>query len=148
MQKMIRNMCCVVFCAGAAYVQAAVVTTELEADSRECVLYARSKVPALPYGLITLQDKLAIKNSNSCRAGTIAIMDYGIKIKDPKTGLYVPVGHVAYVEGCHSSSTSGAIRVTETNFKAGYKTERRASTTTLQAAQTELKILGYYDPAK
>ena len=148
MQKMFRNLCCFMLCAGASGAQAAVTTTDLGADSRECVLYARSKVPTLPYGMITLQDKLAIKNSSSCKAGTIAIMDYGVKIKDPKAGLYVPVGHMAYVEGCHSTSSNGAIRVTETNFSAGRKTERRASNSSLVAAQTELKILGYFDPAK
>ncbi len=146
MQKMLRMLVAVMFGSAATLAQAAITTTDLGADSRECVSYARSKVASLPYGLFTLQDKLAIKNSNNCQAGSIAIMDYGVKIKDPNTGLYVPVGHLAYVEGCHSTASNGAIRVTETNYSAGRKTERRASNTSLVAAQAELKILGYYQP--
>jgi hypothetical protein len=146
MQKTLSKLFCVMLGSTAIFAQAAITTINLGADSRECVIYARSKVASLPYGLFTLQDKLAIKNSNNCKAGSIAIMDYGVKIKDPNTGLYVPVGHLAYVEGCHSTASSGAIRVTETNYSAGRKTERRASNTSLDAAQAELKILGYFQP--
>ncbi len=146
MQNMLSMFVAVMLGSAATLAQAAITTTDLGADSRECVSYARSKVASLPYGLFTLQDKLAIKNSNNCQAGSIAIMDYGVKIKDPNTGLYVPVGHLAYVEGCHSTASNGAIRITETNYSAGRKTERRASNTSLVAAQAELKILGYYQP--
>jgi hypothetical protein len=146
MYKTFRMLSGLMLASAATFAQAAITTTDLGADSRECVLYARSKVATLPYGLITLQDKLAIKNSSNCKAGSIAIMDYGVKIKDPKTGLYVPVGHLAYVEGCHNVVNNGAIRVTETNYKTGRKTERRASNSSLDAAQSELKILGYYQP--
>lgn len=114
---------------------AAITTTVLGNDSRQCVIYARSRVPKLPYNLTTLADKMKIRNNYTCSAGSVAIIDG------------VPTyGHVAVVEGCHSSSTSGAIRITETNWVAGKKTERRSSAKTIKDAEKELKILGYFKP--
>jgi len=117
------------------FVEAATTTTDLGADSRQCVEYARSRESTLPYGLTSWQSKKDIVNSWSCTAGSVAIID--------STSI-IAAGHVAVVEGCLDTKTSGAIRITETNWKKGRKTERRASSKTISGAQTELKIYGYY----
>jgi hypothetical protein len=116
-------------------VEATTTTLDLGKDTRECVIYARSRVPSLPFGLTTWASKKKIINSQNCIAGSVAIID---------TTAYDAVGHVAVVEGCNSTKTTGAIRITETNFSRGRKTERRTSTNTIANAAKELKIIGYY----
>ncbi len=130
--KLLLVMPALLFCTVA---DAAITTTVLANDARECVTYARSRVPKLPYGLTTLAQKKAIINSYSCSAGSVAIID-GVAY----------YGHVAVVEGCFTSQTSGAIRITETNWQKGKRTERRASNTSITKAAQELKILGYFKP--
>jgi hypothetical protein len=112
--------------------EAAITTEVLGGDWRQCVDYARSRMPSLPYGLYTLNDKRNIINASSCKAGSVAIIDVGNSI-----------GHVAYVESCDSSGSSQSIVITETNWKAGYKTRRTAKTSKISNAQSELRIIGY-----
>ena len=52
-----------------------------------CVMFARYKLPSLPYGLTSYQDKINIINSYTAIAGEVAIT--------PGNSSY---GHVAYVE--------------------------------------------------
>ncbi|MBO0612553.1 CHAP domain-containing protein [Thiothrix fructosivorans] len=120
----------------ATTVEAEITTKVLGNDASQCVAYARGRVPSLPTGLTDWASKKKIINNQTCSAGSVAIID--------STSFDVH-GHVAVVEGCHSADT-GAIRITETNFTKGKKTERRASSTTIEKAAAELKIIGYYKP--
>ncbi|HRZ58837.1 MAG TPA: CHAP domain-containing protein [Candidatus Paceibacterota bacterium] len=115
--------------------EAAITTDVLGRDSRECVIYARSRVPSLPRNLWTWNDKKAIKNSSSCKKGSVAIIDVGNSI-----------GHVAVVERCDSSGSSQGITITETGWKRGYLTKRTSKTKKISKSQSELKIYGYYRP--
>lgn len=115
--------------------EAAITTDILGKDSRECVAYARARVPSLPYGLTTWQAKKAIKNSSSCKKGSVAIIDVGNSI-----------GHVAVVEHCDSSGSSQSITIKETNWKRGYLTQRTSKTKKISKSQAELNIYGYYRP--
>jgi hypothetical protein len=89
-----------------------------------CVLFARSLVKKLPFGLWTISDKKKIINSHKAQHGSIAII---------KTGFIW--GHVAYVE----SVGKNHITITEANFRAGKITERHGT-------EKDLKILGYFQP--
>jgi hypothetical protein len=93
-----------------------------------CVLYARSKVPSLPFGLWTIKDKKKIINTQTSRVGAVAIMNVGL-----------PWGHVGVVIDRTKSGKYKTIR--EANFKFCKITERTGKT-------ADLKILGYYDPKK
>jgi hypothetical protein len=93
-----------------------------------CVLFARSMVPSLPFGLWTIWNKKKIINSQTSRVGTVAIMNVGL-----------PWGHVGVVIARTESGKYKTVR--EANFQSGKVTERTGTT-------TELKILGYYDPEK
>lgn len=115
--------------------EAAITTDVLGKDSRECVAYARSRVPSLPYNLWTYADKKKIKNSSSCKKGSVAIINTGDS-----------VGHVAVVEDCDSSGSSQSITVTETNWKRGNKTQRTSKTSKVSKSESELNIYGYFKP--
>jgi len=90
-----------------------------------CVFYARSKVPSLPYGLWTLWSKKRIINSRKPSKGRVAIMDAG------------PWGHVGVVKFAGSKH----VTIRETNYKRGKKTERHGT-------EKSLKILGYFKTKK
>jgi len=87
-----------------------------------CVKYARSLKPNLPFGLWTILDKIKIVNSCTPKIGAIAVINTGL-----------PWGHLGVVEEIKSSS----ITIDEANFQFG-KITRRIGTA------TELKILGYF----
>jgi hypothetical protein len=91
----------------------------------ECVAYARCKVPSLPFGLFTYQDKLNIINSRTLQQGSIAIINTGNN-----------VGHVAYVQYVHSN---GEITISEANWIAGRCGTRRGT-------PARLNIVGYFRP--
>lgn len=91
-----------------------------------CVKYARSKVPSLPFGLWTIFDKMKIQNSTKAQIGNVAIMRVGL-----------PWGHVGVVVG----KGSDRIVIQEANYKFGKITER-------QGTENDLKIIGYYNPNK
>ncbi len=107
-----------------------VTTIEEYADPRECVDYARSRVGSLPRGLFSLDDKRNIINSNRPQRGSIAVM---------RESAY---GHVAYVE----EVTSTSITVSETNYRSGRYTRRRAVGRDTNDAAQQLRILGYFRP--
>lgn len=90
-----------------------------------CVLYARCKVPSLPYGLSTYAAKVAIINTYSAAAGRVAIINVGNN-----------VGHVAYVQSVSGTS----ITIRETNWCSTTKVSTRTGTA------SALKIVGYFKP--
>jgi len=118
-----------------APVLASVTTDVIGTWSGECVSYARSRVPSLPYGLNTLADKKRIMNSSSCKKGSVAIIDAS------------SWGHVAYVENCDSSGSTQGITIVEANYKPGKITRRKSQVSgSISKAQQELRILGYFRP--
>ncbi|MEY4905885.1 MAG: hypothetical protein RLZZ292_3700 [Bacteroidota bacterium] len=93
-------------------------------NNGNCVLFARCKVPSLPFGLTTYAQKKAIINTTIATAGSVAIINVGNT-----------TGHVAYVK-----SVSGiTIYLRESNW-CGTKVTDRSGTATL------LKIVGYFKP--
>lgn len=89
-----------------------------------CVKYARSMVPKLPYGLFTLNNKKCVINACNPKVGSVAIMNIGL-----------PWGHVGVVEyvGKHH------ITIREANFQSCAITERHNT-------EEELRIIGYFQP--
>lgn len=94
-----------------------------------CVAFARYKVPSLPGGLYTLQDKKNIINSHTPMAGAIAI-----------TSGNSSAGHVAYVE-----SVSGANVVTLNGGFSG--SGLTGHIVRITGTESEQGILGYWYPA-
>ena len=89
-----------------------------------CVLWARKKVPSLPYGLWTFEDKKKIETNARPRVGDIAV------VRTNQTWGHVAV--VTYVGKMH-------ITIQEANFYFGKVTERH------NTAQL-LRIHGYFHP--
>ena len=94
-----------------------------------CVFFARYKVPSLPGGLNTLQDKINIINSHTAAPGSIAI-----------TRGNSSAGHVAYVE-----SVSGANVVTLNGGFSG--SGLSGHIVRITGTESEQGILGYWYPA-
>lgn len=92
-----------------------------------CVLFARTLVPELPYGLHNYQDKLAIINSHTPEVGHVAI------IKSP-SGL----GHVAVIK---SLNNDGSMTIEEGNF-------RRCKRNIRTDMPERMNIKGYFNPKK
>ncbi|MBL8253130.1 MAG: CHAP domain-containing protein [Candidatus Competibacter sp.] len=115
----------------------AAITTEVIGTFKgECTAYARSKVPSLPYGLYSFNDKLRVINSRSCKAGSVAIIDVGNS-----------VGHVAVVESCDSSGSMQGLKVVEANWRAGQITRRSSRVSgSISKSESELRIRGYFRP--
>ena len=88
-----------------------------------CVLFARSKCPPLPFGLWTLGNKINIINSYTPLVGEVAVM---------RVGLW---GHVGIVKTVRGSQ----ITITEANYKFGKITERTGT-------KEEFRIVGYFCP--
>ena len=89
-----------------------------------CVLYARSKVPSLPFGLWTIGDKNKIINSRKPEKGSVAIMSVGL-----------PAGHVGVVVKVGSNH----LTIQEANFKSCKITERHDTA-------KNFHITGYFKP--
>lgn len=104
-------------------------------DDRECVIFARSQVSSLPYGLFSYQDKLDIINDRRPRVGSVAI----IRVRRGSNAQY---GHVAVVVGV----TDTSITLSEANWKQGYRQYRRATGESLRDAERQLDIVGYFRP--
>ncbi len=116
--------------------QAAITTEVIGTFNGECTAYARSKVPSLPYGLYTFNDKLRVINSRSCKAGSVAIIDVGNS-----------TGHVAVVESCDNSGSMQGIKIVEANWKAGKITRRSSRVSgSISKSESELRIRGYFRP--
>lgn len=93
---------------------------------QNCVMYARSKVPSLPYGLFTFEQKKRIETNSKPKEGDVAIIRTNQKW-----------GHVAvvtYVGKRH-------ITIKESNWWSGYVSERHD---TPQA----LRVHGYFRPKR
>lgn len=90
-----------------------------------CVLFARSRCPKLPFGLWTIKDKKKICNDNTPRVGSVAVMNVGL-----------PWGHVGIVTAVGKNH----ITIQEANFKIGKITERHNTI-------ANLKIVGYFNPS-
>jgi hypothetical protein len=117
--------------------QKGVVTTVLGtgAYSDNCVLYARSHVPSLPFGLHNWEDKKTHAKHSSPAVGSVAMIEI-------KEGAYKDAGHVAVVEAV----TSDSITIIEANYKTGLITRRTATGVDLADAASQLNIYGYFQP--
>lgn len=93
-----------------------------EKNRCNCVLWARSKVPSLPFGLWKMTDKNKIINSHKAKKGAVAIMSVGL-----------PVGHVGIVKKVGKNH----ITIQEANFKSCWITERHDT-------EKALNITGYF----
>ena len=93
-----------------------------------CVKYARTLIPSLPFGLWTIWDKKKIINSEKSKVGNIAIMKVGL-----------PWGHVGVVTDRTGGGRYKTIQ--EANFRIGKITKRTGTS-------KDLKIIGYFDPRK
>lgn len=104
-----------------------IITDEKKDPNRwNCVKYVRARVPNLPSGLWTIWSKKKIINESEPKKGRVAIMNVGL-----------PWGHVGIVK----DKEGHLIKIKEANYKAGKITQRVGT-------ETELKILGYFDPKK
>ena len=102
------------------------VLSYTEKNRCNCVLWARDKVPSIPFGLWTIFDKKKIINSHQAKAGNVAIINAGL-----------PFGHIAIV----AKVGINHITIKEANYKSCRITERHGT-------ESDLKILGYFDPNK
>ena len=91
-----------------------------------CVKWVRDRIPKLPYGLISFNDKKKIINSHKAKIGRVAIMKVGL-----------PWGHLGII----TEKGSDRIVIQEANYKLGKITER-------QGTEEELKIVGYFNQNK
>lgn len=106
-----------------------------ESLADNCVFFARKRVPTLPYNLNTWKGKLAAVNSDTPRAGSVAMIEIG-------SGKYKDVGHVAIVEAIGSDS----LTIIEGNYLMGSVTRRTATGKDVADAARQLGIAGYYHP--
>jgi hypothetical protein len=114
-------------------VASAAISTDIIGNwNGECVSYARSKLPSLPYGLNSFNDKLNIINSYTCRAGSVAVIDTGNGI-----------GHVAVVEKCDDSGSMQGIQLTEANWIGGKITLRKCRNSKISGCTKDFRIRGY-----
>lgn len=91
-----------------------------------CVKWVRDRVPRLPFGLWTINDKKKIINAKNPKKGRVAIMNVGL-----------PWGHVGIVTDVKERK----ITIKEANYKFCKVTER-------QGTKSELKILGFFSDKK
>ena len=89
-----------------------------------CVLFARSRQPRLPYGLTYWSSKVNVINTQTPRAGCVAMIYTGSSY-----------GHVAYVR----SVTSTSVSLAEANWVHGACTSRTV-------ARSYSRIRGYFCP--
>lgn len=96
------------------------------ATKKNCVSFARYKVPSLPGGLLTYQNKVNIINSHVARVGAIAI-----------TRGNSSYGHVAYVEAVNGNNV--------TTLNGGWGNGQHIGRWT--GTESEQGIVGYWYPA-
>ena len=109
----------------------AVASCDTATNRCNCVLYARCKVPRLPFGLFTYTDKKAIINSSSAAVGSVAIMN-----------IAPPYGHVAVVTAVKKDIRTRqvtSITVNEANYSS-------CRITTRSGSPASLKVTGYFKP--
>lgn len=134
----------IVLCLGAmfttTFAEAAITIDDLGSDSRQCVAYARARVPSLPkINLTYWSAKKSIKNNSTCKKGSVAIIEV-------TKGEYKLNGHLAVVENCDSSGSSQGITIKETHWITGRMTQRTSKTSKISKSQSELNIYGYFRP--
>ena len=101
------------------------VVNTTDKNKCNCVLWARERVPKLPYGLFMLWQKKRIINSQNPKAGSVAIINVGLW------------GHVAVV----TKVGKNHITIREANYRSCKITERHDT-------PKNLKIVGYFNPNK
>ena len=113
---------------GGIFISASVQRTEIPSDDMykdNCVLWARAyRIPDLPFGLWTLNDKIAIINDYTASPGCAAV-------------IQTASGHIAYVK----SVDGDIITIEEANWG-------KAWITTASGTEEDLRIIGYYNPRK
>jgi hypothetical protein len=108
-------------------------TCDTNSVQGNCVLYARSQVSSLPYGLTTYTSKLNIINHRFPRVGSVAVM--------PAPGDNAPYGHVAVVRNVAINPNGTlALTIQESNW-GGCNIYTRLVTPEARSIQ------GYFDPA-
>ncbi len=125
--------CCLLFALAVLFVSAdRVDVTAAERIECNCVLYARSRVPSLPFGLNTREQKWAIINSHTPRVGSVAIHSYNhVSVVTSVWVVRVPV------TGGHRDDVY--VKILEANF-------RPCQITTRTGTPAALGIVGYYQP--
>jgi len=101
------------------------ILNETDANKCNCVLYARSRVPQLPFELFTMADKKKIVNQQNPKINDVAIMNIGL-----------PAGHVGIVVFVGRTH----LTIQEANYKTCKITERHDT-------PVAFRIIGYYRPA-
>jgi hypothetical protein len=123
-----------VACAGTA-VAASNTTTIIGTWSGECVSYVRSRLPSLPWGLYSFDDKKRIINSYSCSPGSAAVIDVGNSI-----------GHLSYITSCDASGDMQGLKMEEANWYAGKIDERKCRDSKISSCIKLYRIVGFYRP--
>ena len=98
-----------------------------------CVLWLRDRLPELPYGLWTLDDKKAIINSSTPVVGSGAMSKDGVWFT--RNGKRVFSGHVALVV----KVIEDIITIHEANYQSCAVTER-------EGTMDQLKLVGFFVP--
>lgn len=114
---------------------ASVEQVRLSDGGGECVIFARKLVPSLPSGLFTFNDKKRTINHDDPKKGSVAIIDVGNN-----------VGHVAAVVDVDKKGKKKSITIRESNYPRSGIWERKAKSSSLNKAEKELRIIGYYRP--
>lgn len=95
-----------------------------EVNRCNCVLYARCRVPKLPFKLDTTAQKQAIVNAQAPLVGSVAIFTYN---------------HVAVVTRVENVNGKTVVTIDEANYVGCTITTRRGT-------PGDLKIFGYFRP--
>lgn len=123
------------FVLGAAAFVALGAGGDARADVRcNCVEYARTKVPALPRGLFTREDKLRVINSHAPTVGAVAVHNYAgtghVSVVTRVWTVRVPVGGGRYRYVTY-------VKIIEANYK-------RCAITQRVGTPAALGIVGYF----
>jgi hypothetical protein len=108
------------------------------ANPCNCVEYARIKVPSLPRGLFTRDDKLRVINSSVPSVGAVAIHNYSgaghVSVVTAVRVVRVPIGRGKYRDETY-------VTITEANY-------RRCTISTRAGTPASLGIVGYFKPRR
>ena len=96
------------------------------------MLYARSLVPRLPYGLSTISAKKKIINSTEPTTGAVAVQD-----------IYGDTGHVSVVTDVRWYKRVGGWQLSVTIKEANY---RPCRITVRRGSPASLGIVGFFKP--
>ena len=125
--RVLRSVSLVAVIAGIA---PGIASAACESYNNNCVLYARCRVPSLPYGLNTIQDKRRIINTQVPSVGCVAIHNLG-----------TTEGHVSVVTNVRVVQRNGqtvySVTIQEGNYPLGKIGTRFGNA-------SELNIVGYF----